>query len=288
MKRLYLASIALIVGLASPCGAEVFVLDFDSTPPAGRLSVSDIPKGKGRHVVDESGSLPPELQLKTEASLKENSSAPTFLVIKEGRLPVAPELYGNELLRRWIIHGRHLSAVVISVTDPLPETHVILAGRNLSSTDVQQLDKLGSSALALSSQQSSQAEGAAATALALVPALATFAAAYDGTPAMVVKADAAVNESSTAAPAAKEAAAPPLEYTPVTISHWDKLSAKLDWPLIRAVAAIVGGVMFLVLGAIFLPRLFRKQRYYFPEVDPRSRFSAPFAGGSNAQIKFRA
>jgi hypothetical protein len=288
MKLPTFAFLALLVGLATPCGAEVFVLDFDSSPPAGRLSVADIPNGAGRYVVDESGSLPPELQLKTESTLSKNFTAPTFLIIKEGRLPVAPDLFGNELLRRWIVHGRHLSAVVISVTDPLPETHVVLAGRNLSSTDIQHLDKLGTSALALSSLQSGQAEGAAATALALVPALATFAAAYDGAPAMVVTTESSVDEKSAAPPAAKEATTPPVEYTPVTISHWDKLSAKLDWPLIRAVSAIVGGVMFLVLGAIFLPRLFRKQRYYFPEIDPRSRFSAPFAGGSNAQIKFRA
>ncbi len=283
-----LTLLAALLALASPCGAEVHVLDFDTTPPAGQLSASDIPSGAGHYVLDEADSLAPKLRIRAESTLSENTIAPTYLVIKQGKAPVAVDLYGNELLRRWIISGRHLGALIMTVTEPLPATHVILAGRNLDKTDRRRLHALGSAALALGSKHADQAEGAVATALALVPALATYAAAYTNAPTLIAEtasATVATETGAAAVPPTDEASA---EYIPVTISHWDQLSAKLDWPLIRAVSIIVGGLMILVFGAIFLPRALRPRRLLFPEIEPRTRFSAPFAGGNNAQIKFRS
>ncbi len=265
--------------------AEVHVLDFEKTPAAGLLSVADIPERSGTgHVIDETGSLVSELLLKTETALRRRPGAPTYLVIKDGGLPTSTDAYGNELLRRWITGGGRLGALVLSVSEPLPATHVVLAGRDLNSTDRQRLRDLGAAALALSATKGDPAEGAAATALGLAEALATFATAYhDSIIAPTPTPDAGAAGSPQGADAAKPA--PPGK--PNTTSHWDILSAKLDWPLIRAVSLAVGGITLLIAGMLILPRLLGNRSLHFPEHEPRKRFSAPYAGGSNAQIRYR-
>ena len=288
--------IAGLLALPPVAGAaEVHVIDFDKMPTVGLLSIDVVPDEPLDNVVDQPGALPPATLEATENKLGGSERAPVYLALLEGALPAEPQLYGNEILRRWISGDAvRLAAIVLSVVEPSPSTHVVLAGRNLDREDIEDLRALANAALRMASEEASASNRAAAIATGLVPALDTFAAAYDAplSPAGEGPAEAATAGAptdSTPAPAAGGSATAG-EFKPeanrATSSHWDILAERLDWALIRLVAWIAGGILTLALLIFVLPKLLRRRRYQFPEHEPRQRFDGPYAGGSNAQVNF--
>jgi hypothetical protein len=270
--------------------AETIVLDFGLTPPAGKLSVTDIPKNPRSFVIDEPARFSLGDKSDLEQSLTKMQTAPTYVVIKKGELPVPANLYGNELLRRWTANGVRFSALILCVDTPLPKIFVILAGRNLTPATKIDLLKLGNASLRLTDDQPDQLEALKATAVALAPALKTFAEFYrESSP-----------QSNLAVPVRK--LSPPMSLaarqdqvkgqlysrgnTKKTTSQWDLLAAKLDWNLIRILSIITGCIISLVMALVLLRRIRRHRPLYFPIHQPRHRFSAPYSGGSNAQIKY--
>ena len=266
--------------------AEVHIFDFTKTPAAGQLSLSEIPERPADRIVDEAGRLSAEVRGRAEEALGAARSAPTYLVILDGDLPAPPEVYGNELLRRWVTGGGRLGALVLAVPSPLPATHVMIAGKALDQEDIAQLRQLATAALALAGEDQSQADGAARSATSLLSALETFAELYNESIASPKTPPGMGTETDPKGSGATSIIASE-SYIPTETSRWDRLAAELDWGKVRTVAAIVGGLLLLVSSAILLPRIFRNRRLIFPECEPRQRFSAPFSGGSNAQIKFR-
>jgi len=270
--------------------AEVIVLDFELTAPAGKLSVADIPINPRSFVIDEPARFAPVDKSNLEQSLTKIQGAPTYVVIKKGKLPVPADLYGNELLRRWTANEAQFSSLVLCVNTPLPKIFVILGGRNLTPATKNDLLKLGNAALRLTDSQPDQLEGLKATATALAPALKTFAEFY--------------RRSSLQAnlPVPARNLSPPLSPVPhqnqvtgqlssrgnakKTTSQWDLLAAKLDWNLIHTLIIITACIIFLLTALILLRRILRHRPLYFPIHQPRHRFSAPYSGGSNAQIKY--
>ena len=263
--------------------ADVFVLDFDETPAAGTLSLASVPDLPQNKVVDADGMLNDTLRFRAEQGLAGRRYSHTFLVIQKGPLPALPASYGNELLRRWTTAGDRLAGMVIAVEQPLPETHVVLAGRGLDETDIKHLKSLGQAALELAPVGATLGEGALEVMIGLIPALEAFATAYSESLLTPVQADS--EQPPAVAPAAPEPAAEPVRESKTT-NHWDLLSAKLDWASIRLISAITGAVLLVGALIILLPRFMRVRRLQFPMHQARSRFSAPFGGGSNAQVSY--
>ncbi len=275
----------LFMSTPKDVNAETIVLDFELTPPAGKLSVTDVPRNPRSFVIDEPARFSPGDKSDLEQSLTKMQDAPTYLVIKKGKLPVPADLYGNELLRRWTANQARFSALILCVNTPLPKIFVILAGRNLTPATRSELLKLGNAALHLADDQPDQLEALKATAAALAPALKIFTELYRGSPP----------QPNLTVPARN--LSPPLQAqvkgrlyersnTKKTTSQWDLLAAKLDWNLIRILSIITGCIISLVIALVILRRIRLHRPLYFPIHQPRHRFSAPYAGGSNAQIKY--
>ncbi|MFP6874537.1 MAG: hypothetical protein VCA55_13635 [Verrucomicrobiales bacterium] len=288
--RIY-ALVALISAVTpKEANAETIVLDFELTPPAGKLSVTDIPRNPRSFVIDEPARFSPGKKSELEQSLAKMQSALTYVVIKKGKLPVPADLYGNELLRRWTPGGVRFSALVLCVNTPLPEILVILAGRNLKQNTENNLLKLGNAALHLANGQTDQLEGVKTTAVALASALDTFAELYrqpGSQPNLTVPAR---NLSPPFSPATSQDQAEGQLYSrsngQKTTSQWDLLAARIDWNLIITISIIIGGFISLVIALVLVRRICRHRPLYFPIPQSRHRFSAPYSGGSNAQIKY--
>lgn len=267
--------------LLQVAGAKVFVLDLDITPPAGKLSVSAIPDGATLPVIDDSSMLSQPMAEHARLQLGKFKSTPVFVVLSGEPLPAEPEVYANELLRRWIDADSPVSALVLTESKPLAAVHVALAGRNLSRQQQSQLRQLGSDALASMPSQSSFAEGTVQAAFALAPRLAalsesSFATAASSSP-----------ENSVSATAAKTP--PPLQRAsdaPAPKSYGEALMWKLNWNVVRLVSSIVGGLLVTVCSILLFIRYRRRRNLLFPDYLPRKRFSGPFCGGSNAQISY--
>jgi hypothetical protein len=120
--------------------------------------------------------------------------------------------------------------------------------------------------------QSSFAASAAAAAIALASELDRIAVSEQ-----------TASESTTAASQALSTTAP-VKAPPAT--HWEALSAKLNWILLRTIAAVIGCMLIAIGGFVIVRRLRQSTCLYFPDHQPRKRFSAPFAGGSNAQVRY--
>ena len=279
---------------------QIHVLDFDEMPAAGLLSIDLVPAKPKAGVVDELDEISPEIRKQTEHVLKSTYRAPTFVVVKDGALPTEPDTYGNEILRRWIsgTTGK-LGAVVMVTSEPKPVTHIVLAGRGLEKVDVENLRDLATAALGLAPGDLTPADRGAKIAAGLVPPLETFAQIYSEALAREPEGSGSTTETGAAAVAALGVDAPAEPTPPAqsepresalpeadTTSHWDILSAKLDWQKVRVIAGILGVAAALILAVVILPRLFRTHRYTFPEHEPRRRFDAPYSGGSNAQVSF--
>lgn len=258
----------------NPASAEVLVLDFAETPAPGLLSVAAIPELPESHVIDADGLLDATQKARVENALKGQTLAPAFFVLQRGPLPTETASYANELLKRWTTGGGRLAAMVLAVQQPLPKTHVILAGRGLDRTDIEHLQELGRASLNLAPSTTGLTSGAVEILDGLIPAVETFAEAYGKSSLLAQEPPNQEGITET-----------PLRETKTT-SHWDLLAAKLDWNSVRVVAAIIGGVLVLGAAVLLLPRFLRRRRLRFPEHEPRTRFSAPFGGGSNAQIRY--
>ena len=289
--HLYPAFILLAVFSAGGTGkaqSKTIVLDFETTPPAGKLSVTEIPKKPKSFVIDEPAGFSSVQKSELENSLAGMRSAPTYVVIKKGRLPVSANLYGNELLRRWTPSGASFSAMVLSIDTPLPKTFVIIAGRNLDPVTKIDLLQLGNAALKLIDDQPGQFGNIRRISTALSPALNTFSELYREPGTLRIPPSTEDKLSPEVAGNAAPLTEPPvpLAYRQKTTSQWDLLSTKLDWHLIRILFIIMCAILSMAAIIILLRRIRRHRPLYFPLHKPRHRFSAPYSGGSNAQIKY--
>lgn len=277
-----------IVGIPLKAASRTIVLDLESTAPAGKLSVTQIPKKPAAFVIDEPAKLSFQQKADLDSLLSKAHAAPTYIVIKKGKLPVPAALYGNELLSRWTGGEKAFSAMVLQADSPIPETFVIIAGRNLDAPTRNDLLQLGNAALALIDEQPLQFADIRQIATALSEAINTFAQFSGESPFITA------NESS----AGKQDTA--MSSTPVTVtgqpvsitrhqgqtSQWDLLAARLDWSLIRILFITICAIILLIITIMVLRRIRRRRPLFFPVHEPRHRFSAPYSGGSNAQIKY--
>ena len=285
---LFMLITLLFAGIPGRVKSGAIVLDFEVTPPAGKLSVADIPKKPMSFVIDEPAEFSTGQKSELESSLARMSAAPTYVVNKKGKLPVSADLYGNELLRRWTANGARFSAMVLNVDTPLPEIFVIISGRNLDSGTKNDLLALGNAAIKLVDDEPDQFEDIQRIATALATALSTFAELYQepGTqpePALTEdnqSPELPVNTAQT------EGQPFPQDHSQKTTSQWDLLSAKLDWRLIRILFIVICAIISLVIITLLFRRIRQHRPLYFPVHKPRHRFSAPYSGGSNAQIKY--
>ncbi len=267
-------------------GADVHVLDLSQTAAAGMLSIDVVPPVPRRNLSDVGGVLSAERRGEIERQLAEVNDTALFLVIQEGELPAPVDVYGNELLRRWTATPRSLAALVLDVAEPVPKTHILFAGRDLSSSDIQQLHGLGTATLGLLQPGAPRGEAAAQMTLDLIPALDAVTAGLSSNAPLP---EAVAEAPAVAAPTSAIGVARPDAPTPVQPSpknRWELVSAKINWSLLRLVAGVLGGALVTIAAVILLPRLLRNRRIAFPDHLPRRRFSAPFAGGSNAQVQY--
>jgi hypothetical protein len=278
----------LFTGIPGKVESGAIVLDFEITPPAGKLSVTDIPKKPRSFVIDEPAEFSAGQRSELESSLAKMNAAPTYVVNKKGKLPVSADLYGNELLRRWTASGARFSAMVLNVDTPLPEIFVIISGRNLDSGTKNDLLTMGNAALNLIDDESGQFEDIQRIAAALASALNTFAELYQEPGLRSSPAPAEDNLSPQLLAHADPPAGKPFSrsHSQKTTSQWNLLSAKLDWHLIRILFIFICAIISLPILLLLFRRIRRHRPLYFPVHKPRHRFSAPYSGGSNAQIKY--
>lgn len=270
--------------------SRTIILDFDITPPAGKLSVTEIPKKPRSFVIDEPAQFSAAEKSELENSLSGEHTVPTYIVIKKGKLPVPVNLYCNELLRRWTASTARFSAMILSIDTPLPETFVIISGRNIDADTRDDLLKLGNAALKLIDNEPGQFEDIRRIASALSPALNTFTELYrksgDQPPPAAAEGNLSPAVSADARASPGQAFPHSHSHSQKTTSQWDLLSAKLDWHLIRILFILVCAILSIAVAIIISLRIRRHRPLYFPVHKPRHRFSAPYSGGSNAQIKY--
>ncbi|MCP4849508.1 MAG: hypothetical protein GY899_16340 [Verrucomicrobiaceae bacterium] len=250
--------------------------------------MADIPKKPRSFVVDEPAQFSSGQKSKLESAMAKMSAAPTYIVNKKGRLPVSANLYANELLRRWSSSGTNFSAMVLSVDTPLPEIFVVISGRNLDPGTRNDLLTLGNAAIKLIDGQSGQFKDIQKIATAIAPALNTFAQLYQK-PGIPPSFDTNEINQLTDLPANAPLTGRqpfPRDRSSKASSQWDLLSSTLDWRLIHILFIITCATVFLAGIALLFRRIRRHRPLYFPVHKPRHRFSAPYSGGSNAQIKY--
>ena len=276
------SSILLLLASAGVAWSKVYVLDLDETSPAGKLSVRAVPAKPSSMVSDEGNELSETVLTATEAGLN-TQLAPVYLVVSANELPegIQPPVFANELLRRWNKGKAPFAAIVFTLPRPLASIHIALAGRGLSADETSKLRELGNQALAKMPSQAPFAEAAAVAATDLHYSLSTLQREM-APPVAEAALEAAA--PATSAIATSSATAPPSQ--PAPSSHWEALSRKLDWNKIRLASSIVGGFLVAVCTFFLLRRVKNRRGQLFPEHLPRKRFSAPFGGGSNAQIDY--
>lgn len=282
--RTPIAAATLLVGIALPptAGAKVFVFDFDDTAPAGQLSLAALPPSPVGAISDPGNRLDPQIAAQAQRDLAAGDpTIPVFLLVSDKALPPATTeaQFANEILRRWDAAERNLSGLVFTIPEPLPSIHVAIGGRALAAADVSALREIGSKALAAMPSQAAFGDAAATAAYELKRRLAD--ATLSGTQPLAAPVDNASRPESAGAvsdpPATQDAPS----------SRWEALSRTLNWQAIRVWSSILGGLLVSVCTLLLYRRYRSRRDLRFPEHLPRKRFSAPFAGGSNAQITYR-
>jgi hypothetical protein len=202
-------------------------------------------------------------------------------VINERPLPkgTSPEAFANEVLRRWDSAEPNLTAMVFTIAEPLSAIHIAISGRGLSKENTRRLREVGNQALAAMPSQAPFADAAATAATELQRQL--IEAEISSKPLVAVEDSAPVLAETEHSSLLQEPA------SPAPSSRWEALSRKLNWQMIRVVSSVLGGLLVSICALLLLRRHYSRRGLVFPAHLPRKRFSAPFAGGSNAQIGYR-
>jgi len=279
--------IAIVAGsIPLMANSRTIVLDLDVTPPAGKLSVTQIPKKPTAFVIDEPAMLSFPQKAEINSLLSKANDAPTYVVLKKGKLPVAATLYGNELLSRWTGKAKGFSAMILLTNSSFPELFVIIAGRRLDETTRNDLLQLGNAALSLVKESPAQFSEIIRLAEGLSGALNTFSQISGNHASAPVKLSESQKHETTTYSVSVTGTS---QSTPIKrgkTSQWDLLSSRLDWPLIQKLVIYLGAVVLPLIGVLVLRRIRRNRPLFFPIHEPRYRFNAPYSGGSNAQIKY--
>jgi len=279
--------IAIVAGnIPLSAKAKTIVLDLDVTPPAGKLSVTQIPKKPTAFVIDEPAMLSSPQKAEIDSLLSKANDVPTYVVLKKGKLPVTATLYGNELLSRWTGKAKGYSAMILLTNSSIPELFIIIAGRRIDDPTRNDLLQLGTAALSLVNGSPAQFSEIIRLAEGLSGALNTFSQISDHNASPPVK----VSGSQNREPATYSVPVTgTIQSTPNKrgkTSQWDLLSSRLDWPLIQKLIIYLSAVILPLITVLILRRTRRHRPLFFPIHKPRHRFNAPYSGGSNAQIKY--
>ncbi len=279
--------IAIVAGsIPLTAKAKTIVLDLEVTPPAGKLSVTQIPKKPATFVIDEPAMLSFPQKAELESLLSKANDVPIYVVLKKGKLPVTASLYGNELLSRWTGSGNGYSAMILLTNSSIPELFIIIAGRRIDAPTRNDLLQLGNAARSLIKESPAQFSEITRLTEGLSGALNTFAQISGNSASAPVKISESQKHETTIYSVPVTGTSQPPQTNRGKTSQWDLLSSRLDWPLIQKLVIYLGAVILPLIGILVLRRIRRHRPLFFPIHEPRQRFNAPYSGGSNAQIKY--
>jgi hypothetical protein len=263
---------------ASVCHAGTTVFDMESRPPAGLISGSLLPPPPYDFVHDEAQVVDASMRSDLVAELEKSSKLgmEVFVAVLKDVPEVEPHQLGNELLLRWGSRDKELTALVLLLPPVSPEPFVFIYQRTTDAGLNEVYSAIGSTAI----EQALAGEGVSGRLNFTVRNL------MDGLldrrrkikPGGIQRSPVSREATSISqAPGRKETVKSPL----------DLLLAKITWKKLKPFVVAVGALLATV-SVFFLYRWLRGFRpRYFPEVEHRRRFSAPFSGGNNAMVSIK-
>ena len=264
--------------VASMCQAGTTVFDRESRPPAGLISGSLLPPPPYDFVHDESQVVDAAMRgdLVTELEKASKLGMEVFVAVLKDVPEVEPHQLGNELLLRWGSQDKDLTALVLLLPPVSPEPFVFIYHRTTDAGLNDVYNAIGTTAI----ERALAGEGVSArlnfTVRNLMDGLLDQMRKMKSSDKQLSPAGGEVSLVS-ATPGRKETVKSPL----------DLLLAKITWKKLKPFVVVAGALLATVTVFLLYGWLRRFRPRYFPEVEPRRRFSAPYSGGNNAMVSIK-
>jgi hypothetical protein len=276
-KRGGLQGLLALFLLTFSARGEVVIVDPERADPPGMISSRLLPEQPASRVLDTANELSAQARAELTVALQKAAAKGIEIhtVILAGDPVIEPRKLGNELISRWTTPEAEVGVLVLSLPAISDEPSVFIRSHLFSEVGTDLFATLGQAAIEQSFNQPRAYGASLELAVALPETLEKLHLSR------VEKGNLTPAEASVANPANTPRPDPRPE---MVVSRWDLFVAHIDprmVTLLRDCAIGLGGLV--LLGATLFVLRVRRPRY-FPQVEYRRRFSAPYSGGNNARV----
>ncbi len=257
---------------------EIVLIDPDHADPPGKISARLLPEQPSTRVLDTSNELSVQARAELTVALEKAAAKGIEIhtVILAGEPAVEARILGNELIRRWTPPEADIGVLVLSLPAVSDEPTIFIRSHLFADEDTRIFATLGQNALDQSFNQP-RAYGAALELAVSLPETLEKLQLASGKKANLPPAEAALADSATT---------PRTDTRPeIVVSRWDLFLARVDPRMMTLLRDCAIGFVGLVLLATTVIVLRLRRPRFFPQVEYRRRFSAPYSGGNNARVE---